>query len=131
MEGLDKTWALNATTQSIEAEGHRALMDTAHSSAVWLAFMVIVIYILSRGIYNLYFHPLCKIPGPRVAAVSSLYDFWYDVVKGGTYLWEIRKMHEVYGNIQCRAFLPSRALSHALDRSYRSHQPERDTHQRS
>jgi hypothetical protein len=98
METLSETWALSAATKSIGAEGYRALIDTAFSSAIGLAFILIIIYIFSRGIYNLYFHPLCKIPGPRVAAVSSFYDFWYDVVKGGTYLWEIRKMHEVYGN---------------------------------
>jgi len=99
MEIFGQTWALSATTRSIGAEGYRALLDPARSSAVGFAFTLIVIYIFSRGIYNLYFHPLCKIPGPRVAAVSSFYDFWYDVIKGGTYLWEIRKMHEIYGNI--------------------------------
>ncbi|KAK8130693.1 trichodiene oxygenase [Apiospora kogelbergensis] len=31
--------------------------------------------------------------------MTPFYDFWYDVVKGGTYLWEIRKMHDIYGPI--------------------------------
>ena len=29
--------------------------------------------LLARGIYNRYFHPLCKFPGPAWAGVS---DFW-------------------------------------------------------
>ncbi|OHX00767.1 cytochrome p450 [Colletotrichum incanum] len=53
-------------------------------------------YVVLRCIYNLYFHPLRKIPGPWLAAMTPLCDFWYDVVKSGSYLWEIQKMHEKY-----------------------------------
>ncbi|KAK1492450.1 trichodiene oxygenase [Colletotrichum tamarilloi] len=54
-------------------------------------------YVVVRCIYNLYFHPLSKIPGPWLAAMTPLCDFWYDAVKNGNYLWEIQKMHEKYG----------------------------------
>ena len=48
-------------------------------------------------IHRLYFHPLSKFPGPKLAAISSLYEFYFNVVKGGRYIWEIQQMHQQYG----------------------------------
>jgi hypothetical protein len=59
-------------------------------------------YYVARSIYRLYFHPLRKIPGPKLAAVSRAYEFYYDVIKGGTFLFEIEKMHEKYGSYETR-----------------------------
>ncbi|PWY71783.1 cytochrome P450 [Aspergillus sclerotioniger CBS 115572] len=50
-------------------------------------------------IYRLFFHPLHNFPGPKVAAISGLYEFYFDVVKDGSYLWQIEKMHLKYGPI--------------------------------
>lgn len=52
-----------------------------------------------RFFYNLYLHPLRKIPGPMPAAMTSWPDFYYDVIKDGSYLFEIRKMHEQHGEL--------------------------------
>ncbi|KAK7963611.1 hypothetical protein PG988_010585 [Apiospora saccharicola] len=55
-------------------------------------------YRLLLALYNVSpFHPLHKFPGPRWAAATFLYEFWYDFVRHGRYVNEIRKMHEVYG----------------------------------
>jgi hypothetical protein len=97
MEKLIYTWA--PTIESLSIAVSRALRETARNSPAWGAFVLCSVYFVARCIYNLYFHPLRKIPGPRIAAMTSFYDFWYDVVKGGTYLWEIGKMHETYGKI--------------------------------
>lgn len=47
--------------------------------------------------YNLYFHPLSKFPGPKLAACSHLYEFYFDIIKNGMFMQEIARMHEVYG----------------------------------
>lgn len=65
----------------------------------WLLVLLVTGCVVVRTIYRLYFHPLSKIPGPRLAAISSLYEFYYDVVKGGMYIWEVEKMHRQYGPI--------------------------------
>ncbi|KAJ0412970.1 cytochrome P450 [Aspergillus carlsbadensis] len=59
----------------------------------------IVTFLLARTIYRLYFHPLSHIPGPKLAAATHLYEFYYDVWRSGRYLFEIEKMHRVYGPI--------------------------------
>ena len=56
-----------------------------------------VVYVLSLVIYRLFFSPIAKFPGPKLAAVTSWYELYYDVVHKGKYLFEIEKMHDKYG----------------------------------
>jgi cytochrome P450 len=69
------------------------------SSLLPLFFSGTVVYFVVQSIYRLYFHPLSKIPGPKLAAISHLYEFYYDVIKGGMFLFRIEKIHEQYGPI--------------------------------
>ena len=54
-------------------------------------------YTLLRSVYRIWFHPLSKFPGPKLAAITHGYEFYYDVLNKGTYIWQIEKMHEEYG----------------------------------
>ncbi|KAL5610623.1 hypothetical protein FOBRF1_006740 [Fusarium oxysporum] len=56
-------------------------------------------YLVCKAIYNVFFHPLSKFPGPKIAAIGSYYEFYHDVFKDGTYLWKIEEMHRKYGPI--------------------------------
>lgn len=67
------------------------------TAAVWLTVALLSCYCVLKCIYNILFHPLSHIPGPKLAAMGSFYEFYFDVIKDGTYLWEIEKMHEQYG----------------------------------
>ncbi len=62
-----------------------------------LAFASGVIYLLSLYIYRAYFDSLSHIPGPKLAAATLWYEFYYDVVKMGRYTWKIGELHEKYG----------------------------------
>ncbi|KAG5975396.1 hypothetical protein E4U55_007703 [Claviceps digitariae] len=63
------------------------------------ALVLGVLYYAVLIVYRLYFHPLAKIPGPRLAAATSWYEFYYDVVGRGVFCWEIKRMHDRYGPI--------------------------------
>lgn len=58
---------------------------------------VSVVLWLLQVVYRLFAHPLASFPGPKIAAATFLYEFYYDVIKGGMYIWEIERMHEQYG----------------------------------
>lgn len=55
--------------------------------------------VLSLAAYRLYLHPLAKFPGPKYAALTHYYQFYYDVVLGGRFPWELERMHKIYGRI--------------------------------
>ncbi len=60
---------------------------------------ILAVVSLAYGItWRLVFSPLAKFPGPKLAAVTLWYEFYYDVIKNGRYMWEIEKMHEKYGS---------------------------------
>lgn len=62
---------------------------------VWVGYQVLL------ALYNISpFHPLYRFPGPKIAAVSYLYEAWYDWILVGRYGRKIKEMHDRYGNIE-------------------------------
>ncbi|KAK3210380.1 hypothetical protein GRF29_44g2555326 [Pseudopithomyces chartarum] len=85
----------------MEAEGWK-LQDvwagttstTMRLAGLWL------LYRIALALYNISpFHPLARFPGPKLAAMTFLYEFWYEGIRWGKYTWEIERMHEKYGPI--------------------------------
>lgn len=56
----------------------------------------LILYTAYAAIYRLCFSPIAQFPGPKLAALTFWYEFYFDVVKRGSYVWEINKMHETY-----------------------------------
>jgi hypothetical protein len=56
-----------------------------------------IVYPCYLAFKRLYLSPLAGFPGPKLAAASFWYEFYYDFWKNGKYIFEIRKMHEKYG----------------------------------
>jgi hypothetical protein len=58
---------------------------------------IYTVYLSGLVIYRLFLSPLAKFPGPKIAAVTSYYELYYDVIHKGKYIFQIEKMHDKYG----------------------------------
>ncbi|KAH7392446.1 cytochrome P450 [Phaeosphaeria sp. MPI-PUGE-AT-0046c] len=59
----------------------------------------VFVYGVGLLVYRLYLHPLAKFPGPKLAAVTSFYEGYYEIILKGQYSRQISKLHDVYGPI--------------------------------
>jgi hypothetical protein len=66
----------------------QALVLAALSLGLWLLYGVI---------YNLFLSPLAKFPGPKLAAITPWYEFYWDGIQPGQYYFRIEKMHKEFG----------------------------------
>ena len=73
------------------------LLTNAFFCTVVLPFSIVA-YCFSLVVYRLFISPLSKFPGPVLAALTIYYEAYYDVVKGGQYIFKIRELHKKYGD---------------------------------
>ena len=57
----------------------------------------LIVYNVALVICRIYFHPLSHIPGPKIAAATQCYEFYFDVIKGGQYVFKIEDLQKKYG----------------------------------
>ncbi|CAL3971606.1 unnamed protein product [Diplocarpon coronariae] len=69
------------------------------SSVVRLLIGAWLLFHFAQAIYRLYFSPIARLPGPKLAVLSLWYEFYADVILGGQYTFEIARMHVRYGPI--------------------------------
>ena len=58
-----------------------------------LILIFIICVLIDKIIYRLYLTPLAAFPGPKLAALTQLYETYFDIAKGGQFMWEIQRMH--------------------------------------
>ncbi|KAI9930243.1 hypothetical protein ASPWEDRAFT_733106 [Aspergillus wentii DTO 134E9] len=63
------------------------------------AIALSICYTTSLILYRLFFSPLAKFPGPKLAAATQLYEIYYDIIKHGQFMYEIERMHHQYGPV--------------------------------
>jgi hypothetical protein len=56
-------------------------------------------YLIGLGVYRLYLSPIAKFPGPKIAALTKWYEFYYEVLLRGKFSDHITKLHSIYGPI--------------------------------
>ena len=64
---------------------------------VYFGVPVFATYVVLLYLYRLTLHPLAKFPGPKLAAISNWYEFYYDVMLHGKFTEHIQKLHKQYG----------------------------------
>lgn len=113
----------------IDQDWIKSLLNIPVSHVAGIFAASTVIYFVSSCFYNLYLHPLRKIPGPKLAAIGPYLEFYHEVLRDGQYLWEISKMHDKYGKICRDAPCTTQILTTASSRPHRSSKRPRSSHQ--
>ncbi|GAW22252.1 hypothetical protein ANO14919_117880 [Xylariales sp. No.14919] len=72
-------------------------MDYYHTGIVFVS--AALAYTLYTALWRVYLSPLAHIPGPRLAALTRLYEMYYDAWLGGQYTFKIMELHKTYGPI--------------------------------
>lgn len=62
-----------------------------------LSIGLLLVYRTIETVYSVYFGPLSKIPGPKLAAATYWYEIYHDAYKPGLYWQVVREMHKQYG----------------------------------
>lgn len=68
-----------------------------HDAPLAAAMAVIAATMIVLAIHRLFFSPLAGVPGPKIAALTAWYEFYWDCVQQGRYLFKIEQMHQEYG----------------------------------
>ena len=74
---------------------------TDRNLTLWELFkplsLLSLFYVAILYVQRAYFHPLSKFPGPRLAGLSRWYEFYYDVIKSGSFTKKLPALHQKYG----------------------------------
>ncbi|KAF7113807.1 hypothetical protein CNMCM5793_004862 [Aspergillus hiratsukae] len=57
------------------------------------------VYLLWVVLDRLYLSPIARFPGPKLAALTNLYEFYWDTICCGQMTFQIGRLHEKYGPI--------------------------------
>lgn len=74
-------------------------MIVSWASTLVLSFIGLVVYIVALVVQRLLLSPIAHFPGPKLAAVTWWYQFYYDVLNRGSYLFKIQQLHSIYGPV--------------------------------
>lgn len=67
----------------------------------WLVVLAAAIasYTVVLATYRLFLHPLANVPGPKIAALTSWWEVYENVWKGGHLPFELKELHKTYGSL--------------------------------
>ncbi|KAJ9663462.1 hypothetical protein H2201_005670 [Coniosporium apollinis] len=63
------------------------------------ALIVWVSYNVQQAVYNIFFHPLARFPGPRAAAATKLWKAYIECIKQESFCHKLEKLHAQYGDV--------------------------------
>jgi len=64
------------------------------------------LYCIGLAISRLYFHPLSNFPGPKLAATTLWFEFYYEVIRKGQLTFKIQEWHKQYGKQTFSSLFP-------------------------
>jgi hypothetical protein len=83
-----------------------AIQDMSYTGLVGAAIIALLGWTVVVGVYRVLFHPLAKFPGPKLAALTTWYEGYYDVIRyKGRFTFHLEDLHKKYGKQKLLLFL--------------------------
>lgn len=74
-----------------------ALLLVFSQSTIILSLVSLCAYFVGLIVYRLFLSPIANVPGPKLAAITSWVEIYWDLVRGGKFVFRIEEWHEKYG----------------------------------
>lgn len=104
-------------TPTFAARSLNVLLD--HGSLLGSILSIAMIAVVMLLVFSrLLFHPLARVPGPPLAALSTWYGFYYDVIRGGIYVKHVEEIHARHSTAEQGRFAEGRLTATRI--AYRS-----------
>lgn len=71
--------------------------SVTYTDMITFSILLGVLYAVSLAVIRLWLSPIAGFPGPKLAAVTFWYEFYYDWVLTGKYYQRIKEIHDEYG----------------------------------
>jgi hypothetical protein len=80
---------------------HEYVQGLSRGTLLAAVLLSLVAYFVGLAVYRLWLSPIAAFPGPKLAALTKWYEFYYDVVLRGKYSDHITELHKIYGAFTC------------------------------
>lgn len=57
----------------------------------------VLVSVASLTVYRLFLSPLAVFPGPKLAAATSWYEFYWNIITPGQFTFHLQELHDRYG----------------------------------
>lgn len=95
MEVLNSTFGFTSAFPKAWDEIQLERIQVPSTEIYGLVFGTLVFFIFCKYTKRVYFHPLSRIPGPRLAAASHLFEAYHNIFGDG--LWrQLVPLHKKY-----------------------------------
>ncbi|KAF2649416.1 cytochrome P450 [Lophiostoma macrostomum CBS 122681] len=76
-----------------------AIGNVDFGGSVFTLALGLVLWFLYTAFYRLVLSPIAAVPGPKLAALTTMYAAYYDVFYPAQYVFKVKELHKKYGNI--------------------------------
>lgn len=84
---------------NVAMDAYEMLKGSSRETIFAAVLAAYAVYLVGLAFQRLYLSPIAKFPGPKLAALTRWYEFYYDVVLRGKFNDHITELHKIYGEL--------------------------------
>lgn len=92
-------WLMSCSSPSCRTQLRYEELYLLLAAIIMLKLIIgtVILWLVYTAYDRLIASPLAKFPGPRLAALTTWHQFYFDIIKGGRLPWHLAQLHKTYG----------------------------------